>query len=458
MSASSLTWTSTDKNVATVKNGVITAKKNGKTYITAQMKNSKSNKIKFLLLVYKSEKSIKFTNVDSSYVLEVGKSVKLTPSAKGTYSKYSTSDSRIISVKSDGTITAKKAGTVKITYVTVGKYYCKATVNVTVGKRVTKVKTGVSDNVLILLVGDSYTLQPSVTPSNAANKALSYTSDSKKIVSVDKNGVVKANSAGTSKITIKAVDGSGKNVVLKVIAVDKANTISPENVVTKVIAHRGLSGVAPENTLPAFELAGQSGFDEIECDVQMTSDGELIIMHDNNLFRMCGIDKYISEVTFEEIRQYDVIYGVNANKYPNNKIPTLDEFIACCNKYNCTPVVEIKGNFTDAALSKVYASISKSVKAPVVISFYRYNLRWLRAKDANIELRNLVKEVNQNELNFCRTISVDMAVKASALTVENLRSMQKEGIKVSVWGAKTASEFNYFKELKVNSVSTDTIY
>ena len=43
VSASSLTWTSTDKNVATVKNGVITAKKNGKTYITAQMKNSKSN-------------------------------------------------------------------------------------------------------------------------------------------------------------------------------------------------------------------------------------------------------------------------------------------------------------------------------------------------------------------------------------------------------------------------------
>ena len=52
---------------------------------------------------------------------------------------------------------------------------------------------------------------------------------------------------------------------------------------TKVWAHRGASGYAPENTLDAFQKAVEMGADGIELDVQMTKDGELVVIHDETI-------------------------------------------------------------------------------------------------------------------------------------------------------------------------------
>ena len=52
---------------------------------------------------------------------------------------------------------------------------------------------------------------------------------------------------------------------------------------TKVWAHRGASGYAPENTLDAFRKAVEMGADGIELDVQMTKEGELVVIHDETL-------------------------------------------------------------------------------------------------------------------------------------------------------------------------------
>ena len=55
---------------------------------------------------------------------------------------------------------------------------------------------------------------------------------------------------------------------------------------TKVWAHRGASGYAPENTLDAFRKAVEMGADGIELDVQMTKDGELVVIHDETIDRV----------------------------------------------------------------------------------------------------------------------------------------------------------------------------
>ena len=55
---------------------------------------------------------------------------------------------------------------------------------------------------------------------------------------------------------------------------------------TKVWAHREVSGYAPENTLDAFRKAVEMGADGIELDVQMTKDGELVVIHDETIDRV----------------------------------------------------------------------------------------------------------------------------------------------------------------------------
>ena len=55
---------------------------------------------------------------------------------------------------------------------------------------------------------------------------------------------------------------------------------------TKIFAHRGASGYAPENTLEAFALAMEMGADGIELDVQLTKDGEVVVIHDEVIDRV----------------------------------------------------------------------------------------------------------------------------------------------------------------------------
>ena len=63
---------------------------------------------------------------------------------------------------------------------------------------------------------------------------------------------------------------------------------------TKVMAHRGASAYAPENTLESFALAKENGAQGIELDIYETSDGRLVIHHDNNIKRMSGVDARIT--------------------------------------------------------------------------------------------------------------------------------------------------------------------
>ena len=74
---------------------------------------------------------------------------------------------------------------------------------------------------------------------------------------------------------------------------------------TKVMAHRGASAYAPENSLEAFSLAIDMKAHGIELDIYETYDGRLVIHHDNNIKRMTGNDKKISETSFDVLRSYN---------------------------------------------------------------------------------------------------------------------------------------------------------
>ena len=88
------------------------------------------------------------------------------------------------------------------------------------------------------------------------------------------------------------------------------------------IAHRGLfdnHSEAPENSLAAFRKAVDEGYG-IELDVQMTADDRLVVFHDDTLERMCGIDRMLTECTYEELKRFRL-------KKSNEQIPLFDEVL-----------------------------------------------------------------------------------------------------------------------------------
>ena len=76
-----------------------------------------------------------------------------------------------------------------------------------------------------------------------------------------------------------------------------------------VWAHRGASGIMPENTLPAFEKAVELGADGVELDIQMTADGEIVVIHDEMVDRTSDGKGWVKEYTLEDLRKLDVSYG-----------------------------------------------------------------------------------------------------------------------------------------------------
>jgi glycerophosphoryl diester phosphodiesterase len=91
-------------------------------------------------------------------------------------------------------------------------------------------------------------------------------------------------------------------------------------------AHRGASAEAPENTLAAFLLAAELGADGIELDVQLSRDGELVVIHDFVLKSSTDGTGPVHERTLAELKQLDAGSRFDP-AFAGEQIPTLQEVI-----------------------------------------------------------------------------------------------------------------------------------
>lgn len=111
------------------------------------------------------------------------------------------------------------------------------------------------------------------------------------------------------------------------------------------IAHRGGRLIRPEHTLLAYDQALLDGTDILELDIHETSDGEIVVMHDDDVDRTTDCTGAIKEMTFAEIRQCDAGFGLEVDGgYPyagmGLVVPTLQEVF---DRYPDTAfVIEIK--------------------------------------------------------------------------------------------------------------------
>lgn len=94
-----------------------------------------------------------------------------------------------------------------------------------------------------------------------------------------------------------------------------------------IVAHRGASHDAPENTLAAFNLAWSQGADGIEGDFYLSSDGEIVCIHDGTTGRTAGVNKEVNKCLLSELKKLDV-GSWKDKKFKGEQIPTLQEVLA----------------------------------------------------------------------------------------------------------------------------------
>ena len=119
--------------------------------------------------------------------------------------------------------------------------------------KVKVIKVGLNYSTIYLTKGKSKTLKATVSPSNATNKSVKWSSSNKKIAAVNAKGKVTGKKAGTVTITVKATDGSGKKAVCKVIVT------APETTDKKTtIASTAATSQTRQITTPAASSTGSS--------------------------------------------------------------------------------------------------------------------------------------------------------------------------------------------------------
>ena len=204
-----VTWTSSNADVATVKDGVVTAIKEGEATITAKAGDQSASCKVVVSKKIISVESVVLNKTELTLVegeSEILSATVLPEDATDKSVSWESSDTAIATVDYDGKVTAIKEGEALITAKAGDK---TASCKVTVQSKVIAVESiELNESVLYLYEGDTATLTATVKPENATDKTVTWTSSNPSIVTVDSDGQVIAMSKGSATITAKAGDVS----------------------------------------------------------------------------------------------------------------------------------------------------------------------------------------------------------------------------------------------------------
>jgi glycerophosphoryl diester phosphodiesterase len=215
-----------------------------------------------------------------------------------------------------------------------------------------------------------------------------------------------------------------------------------------LLGHRGVRGERPENTPSAFQLAFDSGLDGLECDVQRTRDGELILFHD---FEIQG--KKVNALEYPHLKSIDP------------RIPRVSELLELAKQYPGTLLnLELKsqGLWTDGLerdtikLARQYGMADRVV----VSSFNPVSLLRLRLLDPQIRTGLLY---SPDMPRFLRTgwlagwLHVDaLHPHFEQITPKMLSKAQKRGLMVNTWTVNDEMRISSLSSLGVDAIIGDS--
>ena len=208
------------------------------------------------------------------------------------------------------------------------------------------------------------------------------------------------------------------------------------------LAHRGDWRRAPENTLAAFLAAiAVPGCDGLEFDVRVASDGVPVVIHDETLSRVQGVDARVDELTSDSLERHDV--------------PTLEAVLAAIPRRAFLDV-ELKGSHGRAAVDVLTAGRGPALERAVVSSFETATLervgrlapswpRWLNTQELSEATIGVATDLG------CRGISVDWRV----IDAKSLALVRGAELDIAAWTVRTRPTYRRLERLGVNAICSE---
>ncbi len=230
-----------------------------------------------------------------------------------------------------------------------------------------------------------------------------------------------------------------------------------------VTAHRGNSSEYPENTIAAFKSAITVGADWIELDIQKTSDGKLVVIHDRNTQSVGDVNVIIAQVTYEELKKIDVAfkfrqsYKLSYVQCPQTSVPLLSEVITLIASQNCTRVsIQPKTSCVKEAIELI-----QRMKAKAWVGFNDGSLSKLKQvkqldqsipvfwdQGANIDLEKYLRIARQFGFEY-------MGLHHSSITKAKIEKIHQAGLKAGAWTVNDPQRMKFLLKSGVDRIYTD---
>lgn len=221
------------------------------------------------------------------------------------------------------------------------------------------------------------------------------------------------------------------------------------------IAHRGFLDDAPENTMSAYTATVGLGVLHLECDVQTTSDGEFVLLHDTTIDRTSDGTGAIASLTFAAADAFD--YGAWFNvAFTGEQIPKFSEFCAFADANGCTIYPEIKSTMSNAEISDMIDIIvANNLELRCVIqSFDPADLTAVRGINSNITLGYLSSTL----IDTSTVLSNSYVLISQTVLRANesyIKATQSKGIKVGAWTVAVQGDYDLLVALGVDAIMTN---
>lgn len=238
---------------------------------------------------------------------------------------------------------------------------------------------------------------------------------------------------------------------MQTVRIDKKNTL--------MIAHRGVSKLERENTCAAFVAAGNRSYFGIETDIHVTADGQFVVFHDDSTQRLTETNWIVEEKTLSELRSLRM-KDMDGNIRGDLVMPTLQEYIRICKKYEKAAVLEIKNLFRPEDIRSVVAIIREDewLEQTIFISFALDNLICLRQLLPKQPLQYLVKTLTNETLDVLARYRLDLDIKYTGLTeAEQVAKVHALSRKVNVWTVDEAQAADHLIKMGVDYITSNIL-
>ncbi|HEY65771.1 MAG TPA: glycerophosphodiester phosphodiesterase [Caldilineae bacterium] len=213
-----------------------------------------------------------------------------------------------------------------------------------------------------------------------------------------------------------------------------------------VVGHRGAAGVMPENTLKGFRYAIDLGVDYVECDVHLTRDGHLVVIHDETVDRTTNGTGRVRDLDLAAIRSLDAGEG--------ERIPTLDEVLDTI-RGRTKLLCELKGEgVEDAAVDAVLA---RDMAADVIFtSFHMDRIARVKRRDGRLRVGAIFWDPEEEDIRRAADLGAcGVGIHYRNLCLRLVDVAHDLGLDVRAWNPDTLHEQQAMIALGADGVSTN---